>query len=482
MVKMILHALGREVRGLHEAAYLLAIFAFASQILALVRDRLLASGFGAGEALDIYYAAFRIPDFLFVSVASLVSLSVMIPFFTQKMDSSPEEAKSFISSIFSIFSIIIIGVSIIAFFLAPHILSVLFPGLKEAISFPDLVLLTRVLLLQPIFLGFSSLLASIIHVQQRFIIYAVSPLLYNIGIIFGIVTLYPLFGLVGLAYGVVLGAILHLSLQIPFIVQSGFFPRFTLKNDWVEIKKVIILSLPRTLTLSANQISLIFLVGFASLMSTGSISVFNLSLNLQSVPLTIIGASYSVAAFPTLARLFTNGDQKKFFAHITVAARHIIFWALPATVIFIMLRAQIVRVILGSGEFTWTDTRLTAAVLALFAVSLLAQSLVLLFVRGYYAAGKTMKPLIINVTSSLLVIVFAYIFIALYHNTELFRYFIESLLRVEGISGTEILMLPLAYSLALFLNASAFWILFQRDFIHFLTHSALCSCKVFLQQ
>ena len=467
MVKSILSVLQKEVRGLHEAAYVLAVFAIASQVLALLRDRIFTSQFGAGEVLDVYYAAFRIPDFIFVSVASLVSLSVLIPFLTEKLNSSKSEAREFINSIFSIFALVIISVSAVAFVFAPDILSRLFPGLVDAGKFSDLILITRIILLQPILLGFSSLLASVVHVYQRFILYAISPLLYNIGIIFGVLVLYPSYGSAGLGIGVVIGALLHLLIQIPFILKQGFLPKFSLGNRLKTIKKVMLLSLPRTLALSANQIALIMLFSFASLITVGSIAVFNLSFNLQSVPLAIIGASYSVAAFPTLVRLYTNGDREAFFSHVTIAARHIIFWSIPAIVLFIVLRAQIVRVILGSGEFTWTDTRLTAASLAFFAISLLAQSLVLLFVRCYYAAGKTLKPLIINVFSSILVIVFAYILLRVFNSYDTFRYFIESLLRVEGIEGTGVLMLPLSYSLALIINASLFWILFQRDFSKF---------------
>lgn len=464
MVKRILNVLQKEIRGLHEAAYLLGIFALLSQILALVRDRLFASQFGAGEILDVYYAAFRIPDLIFVSIASIVSLSVLIPFLTERLSESPQAGRQFISSIFSIFSILIITVSAIVFFLAPMLLKFLFPGFADEAIFADLVLITRILLIQPILFGFSSLFASVVHVHQKFILYAISPLLYNVGIILGVLVLYPLFGMAGLAYGVVFGAFMHMSLQIPFLVVSGFAPKISFKNSFAEIKRVAILSFPRTLALSSNQIALIFLTGFASVMVGGSITIFNLSFNLQSVPLAIIGVSYSIAAFPTLTRLFINGQRNQFFEHITTAARHIIFWSLPALVTFVVLRAQIVRVILGSGEFTWTDTRLTAAALALFSVSLVAQSLVLLFVRGYYAAGKTFTPVVINVFSSALIIMFSFGFVALFNNIPSWKYFIESLLRVEGIEGTVILMLPLGYSLAFIINVVLFWIVFQRDF------------------
>ena len=470
MVRRIFNLIHKEINGLHEAAYLLGAFALLSQILALFRDRLLAHFFGAGAVLDTYYAAFRLPDIIFVAIASIVSVYVLIPFLAEKSSISKLKEKEFINTIFSAFFLIIITVSVVALIFTPWLMKLFFPGLVDTAQFADLILLTRVLLLQPIFLGISNLFASITQIHRKFVLYALSPVLYNVGIIIGIVFFYPSFGFMGLGLGVVLGAVLHLAIQIPFIVKNKFLPKITLSivgTRFNDVKKVIFLSLPRTLALSAHQISLLFLISFASLMASGSIAVFNLSFNLQSVPLTIIGVSYSVAAFPTLAKMFSNGQKKDFLEQVLTASKHIIFWSFPAIVLFIILRAQIVRVILGSGEFDWADTRLTAAALALFAVSIAAQGLVLLFVRGYYAAGNTKKPLILNLISAGLVILFAFGLGKLFAGNPTFQYFIESILRVEGIEGTSVLMLPLGYSIALILNAIAFWVMFQKDFKSF---------------
>lgn len=467
MVKKILNLMHREVRGLHEAAYLLGLFALLSQILALFRDRLLAHFFGAGSTLDIYYASFRIPDIIFVSIASLVSIYVLIPFLVEKSVVSKKEEKYFINNIFSAFFLTIVAISAVVFVFTPQLTRFLFPGLVDLPQYGDLILITRILLLQPILLGLSNLLGSVTQTHQRFIIYAISPVLYNVGIIVGIIFLYPTFGLSGLAFGVVIGAFLHLIIQLPFIIGEGYLPRPIFSLDWSLIKKVVLLSLPRTLALSANQIALLILVALASLMAKGSITIFNFSYNLQSVPLSIIAVSYSVAAFPTLARLFSEGENTKFLGHVVTAARHIIFWSMPAIALFVVLRAQIVRVILGSGEFDWADTRLTAAALSLFVVSLIAQGLIILFVRGYYASGNTRKPLIVNVTGAFLVIIFAVTFSKLFENYPLWQYFFESLLRIEGIPGTEIVMLPLGYSLAVIITGITFWFLFQRDFHSF---------------
>ena len=467
MVKRIIKLLNREISGLHEAAYLLGAFTFASQLLALVRDRALASFFGAGETLDIYYAAFRIPDFIFITVASIVSISVLIPFLADKSREENGGMQNFIDGVFTVFFGFISLVSLVVFFLAPFIVEKMFPGFGET-ALTEAISLTRILLLSPILLGLSNLFASIIQLNRKFLIYAISPVLYNLGIIFGIYFLYPSFGLNGLGAGVVLGAFLHLIIQIPVASSVGLLPKFTSKINYKDIKKVTLLSLPRTLTMSANQIAFFFLVALASSVGVGSIAVFNLSFNIQSVPMGIIGVSYSVAAFPTLARLFSAGEKQKFLNQMISASRHIIFWSLPALSLFIVLRAQIVRTILGSGQFDWSDTRLTAACLAMFAFSVTAQSLILLFIRGYYAMGNTKRPLLINISSSLSIIVFAFLFSWLFEQYDVFRYFVEHMFRVEDLFGTTVLMLAFSYSLGTMLNAILLMVMFEKDFDKFI--------------
>ncbi|HVS79916.1 MAG TPA: lipid II flippase MurJ, partial [Candidatus Paceibacterota bacterium] len=281
MVKKIFQFLQKEISGLHSAAYLLAMSALLSQILGLLRDRLLASYFGAGNTLDIYYAAFRIPDFLFISVGSMVSVAVLIPFMMERMKSGPEEGKRFLSNVFSFFSLFIVVVCGIAFFLIPVLSAKIFPGF-DASSLAKVVMLTRIILLSPIFLGLSNLLGTLTQMYQRFFLYSLSPIVYNIGIISGVIFFYPIFGIPGLAYGVVLGALAHFAVQAPFIVGHGLFPRLTLRFDMKEIKKVFLVSLPRTFALGSDNISVMFLLSIASLMASGSIAIFSFSYNLQS--------------------------------------------------------------------------------------------------------------------------------------------------------------------------------------------------------
>ncbi|MEK7634834.1 MAG: lipid II flippase MurJ [Patescibacteria group bacterium] len=463
MVKRILGIFHKEISGLHQAAYLLGFFALCSQILALVRDRILASQFGATSTLDLYYAAFRIPDFIFITVGSMVSVSVLIPFIIERSQKDGDGGKKFISNIFSFFFLFIVATCAVVFFFVPSLCKYLFPGFDPS-NLSQVISLTRVLLLSPIFLGLSNIFGTLTQARKRFFLFALSPIFYNLAIIAGIIYLYPKFGLIGLVYGVILGAFFHFAIQIPFVIQHGICPKFEFKYNWSDIKKVLFISVPRTFTLGSDNISMMFLISFASLMTAGSIAVFNFSFNLQSVPLTIIGVSYSLAAFPILIQTYLSGDLKKFTEQMINSARHIIFWSVPIVTLFIVLRAQIVRTILGAGHFNWYNTRLTAAALAIFAASIIFQNLTLLFVRAYYAAGNTKKPLIAKGINALFTVALGYGFMVLYTKSPLFKDIMETALRVKDIPGTIILTLPLGWSIGEFFNMVVLWTLFQKDF------------------
>lgn len=451
MVRRVLNLVYREVRGLHQAAYVLALFAFGSQILALVRDRLLANEFGAGAALDMYYAAFRIPDLLYVLFASTLSVYVLIPFVARHQKAGqPAAAQALLSQIFTLFLILYAGIALVLFVLTPTIVPVLFPGITDQALLTTLV---RILLLQPLFLGISSLFGVVTQLGHRFVLYAISPLIYNVGIIFGIVFLYPLLGLSGLTIGVVLGALGHMAIQWPLVRQSDLAFSFMRRINWDEVGAVLRTSIPRALTLSLNQLVLLVLVGFASVMAAGSVSVFQFAYNLQSVPLAVIGASYSVAAFPLLAELHAAKNFQLFTAHITTALRHILFWSVPAVVLVIVLRAQIVRVVLGTGAFDWGDTRLTAAVLAVLIVALASHAINLLMIRALYAGGNTLKPLLVSLISAGVALAMSYGFVLFYNTNDALRVTVTEIMRVPDVIGSEVLALAFGYTVSVSLQS-----------------------------
>ncbi len=464
MVKRWFSFIGQEIRGLHEAAYLLAIFAALSLVLALIRDKLLAYTFGAGQALDVYYAAFRIPDLIFATIGSLVSASILLPYFIERFETSKEKGRLFSDSIFTVFFVAMALVSALVFIIAPWLIPKVLPGFANDPILPDLILSTRIMLFSPFFLGLSNLFSSLTQMRHRFLVYAVSPVVYNAGIIAGLIFGYPIFGIAGLAIGVALGAILHFGVQIPFMLHENITPRFTLDIQWSNLKKIIMTTLPRTFTLSASQLASFILVSLASIMATGSISVYNFAFNLQSVPLTLIGASYSSAVFPTLSRLLFKGDIATFKEKMIISARHIIFWSMPLTVLFIVLRAQIVRTVLGAGKFDWPDTRLTAAMLALFMVSTIGQSLIVLFVKSFYAEGKTARPLLINTVSAVVMALCGFLLYKAFYLYPIFGYFLEFLLKVDGQVGTSVLTLALAYTIGIIVSTILHWYVYEKQY------------------
>ena len=449
-----------EVGGLQRGAGVLALFAVFSSILALARDRLLAYFFGASTTLDLYYAGFRIPDLIFVATGALVSVYILIPELARRSEHGRFDYIDTIVAGFSLLAALIAGAALVC---APQLLALLFPQLVAHGFLAELTLLTRIMLLQPILLGFSNIFAAVTQSRKRYLLYSLSPLLYNAGIIFGTVVLYPVFGISGLAWGVVLGALLHAGIQLPSIFSDGYFRRFPRLIEIRALVDTMIISIPRALALSMSEIAELGLIALSGALAPGSISIFVFAYNLQAVPLSVIGASYSVAAFPSLAAALAAGKRDEFIAQVATAARHVVFWSLPATALIIVLRAHIVRVILGSGAFNWTDTRLTAAAFALFAFSLVAQSLTLLVVRAYYAAGRTFVPFFVSAATAAVTILFGAAAVGSLH-VQFILATATALLRVADVPGIGVLALAFAYTFVSILGLLALLIHFEHRF------------------
>ncbi len=441
MVRRIFERIVAPVRGLHQAAYLLAALTLASQALALLRDRTFAHTFGAGQVLDLYYAAFRVPDLVFALVSSLVSAYVIIPRITgMDREATRRILSESASFLFGFGGLICV---VLAIFM-PQFLALLYPNLVASAHQAEFVLLSRILLLQPILLGLSGVLASVTQVHRRFILFALSPVLYNLGIILGAVLLYPLWGLPGIGIGVVIGAIAYLAVNIPVIVEASVIPRLV----WPKFSFMMPImrdSIPRSLALGMGSVTALVLTSLASRIGTGAVSVFTFAGNLEAVPLSLIGASYAVAAFPALSEASALENRSEFTRILSSSARHIILWSVVAIGLISVLRAHIVRIILGTGAFDWNATRLTAALLVVLTVGLVAQGLVLLFSRALYAARQSWRPLMYQLAGGVLTVICAVTFLSM-KNTGLHAS-LAVLLRVSDVHGTAIILLALAATL-----------------------------------
>jgi putative peptidoglycan lipid II flippase len=441
MVRRFLERIAAPIRGLHQAAYLLAGLTLASQALALLRDRVFAHAFGAGEVLDLYYSAFRVPDLVFALVSSLVSAYVIIPRITgMDRESTRRLLSESATFLFGLGGLICVFLAIFM----PQFLSLLYPNLISSPYQAEFILLGRILLIQPILLGLSGIFSSVTQVHRRFTLFAISPVLYNLGIIIGAVFLYPYFGLPGIGIGVVIGAFAYLSVNIPVLIKADVIPLLRIPT-FSTMMPVIRDSIPRSLALGMGSITALFLTAIASRIGTGSVSVFTFASNLEAVPLALIGASYAIAAFPALSEASALERREEFTNILSASARHIILWSIVSLGLIVVLRAHLVRVILGTGAFDWDATRLTAALLAILAVGLVAQGLVLLFSRALYAVRQSWRPLIYQTAGALLTVFLAIIFLA-FPSTGM-PDSLAHLLRVSDVGGTSILLLALAATL-----------------------------------
>ncbi len=460
MVSKFLKLFHRDIVSMNQAALVLAVFSVLSQVFGLVRDRLLASMVGPGAALDVYYAAFRVPDFIYNSFGALFSVTVLIPFISECLreegEGKPTTIRAFLNSIYTVYLWGMGLICLILICIMPWLAHITAPGFN-AVQLADLVLFSRIMLISPFLFGLSSLLSSFAQVQKKFFAFAIAPLFYNAGILIGVIFLRPMWGMLGVVFGVAIGALMHFAVQLPTLVALKKIPALTRTVDWKIIKRVMTLSLPRTLGSSLTSITFLIMAAIASLIAAGSISVFQLSYNIENSPLLIFGISYAVAAFPTMARLFADGEKKEMMAVLYRTTRNLFFLTVPVGLMMIVLRAHIVRLLLGAGEFSWNDTRLVAASVALFCISVTAQSMVLLLVRAFFATGDTWSPLKVNLWAVVGTGLAALGLVYSYHHILGFRYFIDALLRLEDVTGASVVLLSLAFSIGQIGNAIALW-------------------------
>ena len=267
------------------------------------------------------------------------------------------------------------------------------------------------MLISPIFFGISNIFSGILNSHKRFIAYSIAPVLYNIGIIIGALLFVPRWGIYGLTVGVVIGSILHMLVQLPAVYMSGFKYHFSIDIFHQGVKKILKLMIPRTLGLAVAQLNLWVITILASFTSEGGISIFNLSNNIQSLPIGIFGIAFAVSSFPYLAESFSKNNLNKFKDYFSKTFCKILFFVIPASILLLLERAQVVRLILGTGKFDWEDTYLTAQSLGYFSIGIFAQALIPLVARAFYSIQDTKTPVIISIISVLINIVASFILI-----------------------------------------------------------------------
>jgi len=452
---MIKRIFNHSTKNITRASFILATLNFLAKILGLLRNLTLREVFGIGETLDLYFTAFRLPDLVYtIFIVGGTSVS-LIPIFASLYAKSKEKAFDLVNNLIFSFLLILSVISIFLFIFAPQIMRIFAPGFKGE-SFSTLVFLTRVMLLSPIILGISNVLGSVLQYFSQFLAFGLAPIFYNLGIIFGALFLTKIFAEKALAFGVILGAILHLLVQIPGAIFSGLKPKFILNFKDKNLKNVFKLMIPRNLSLVLGEINLIFLTAVGSLIPRGSITIFNFANDIRYFPVYLFGISFATASFPYFSKKVAKNQEDKFKEKFFSTFNQSLFLLLPISFLFFLLRAQIIRVIygadiLGKNPLSWSETRLLAATFGILSLSIFPQGLLYLLSRAFFAKKDTITPLKITSLSFILMVISVFIFLHYLSFENPFSLLLAKILKIQGLA-IQVLALPLAVSLGTFFS------------------------------
>ena len=444
------------------SAMLLAASSLVSAFLGLMRNRLLGNQFGASGETDIYFAAFRIPDFIYGIVIMGGITVAFLPLFAEYASRGKEEAWEFVNNLLHVLLVVLGAFCVLLAIFAPLLMELVAPGFGPEQK-ASAITLTRLLFLSPVLFGISSVLSGVLQYHNRFIVYALAPILYNLGIIAGIVFLAPSMGVLGVGVGVIGGAGLHLLIQLPSFFASGFIWKFAFRPKDPSIAKVLRLALPRIPGAMGYQLNVIVMTALASMLSAGSITVFAFANDLQSFPINLIGVPFAIALFPALSRAFAEKKEADMKAAFASALRYVILLVLPIAGLMFLFRAAVVQLSYGVGNFDVEDANLTAALFGVFALGVVFQALIPLLARAFFAMQDTKTPTVIGLSSVALNIFFAVSLIMILQTSGLPAW-LSSFLGLSHGSDARVLAFPFALFLSGLFQCSMLGLFLKKKF------------------
>ncbi|HNQ16535.1 MAG TPA: murein biosynthesis integral membrane protein MurJ [Candidatus Woesebacteria bacterium] len=407
--------LERQQTTILSAALIIGIANIISSIAGLIRERLLISYFfDTSESrlnLEAFQVAFQIPDALFqLLVLGAVSAS-FIPIFTHLKKRDSKTAFASASIIMNVVLLVFVLVSAVIFvFAEPLTLFRTGSGFTPE-QLAVAVQLTKIMLFAQFFFAISNFLSGILQSYQRFIVPALAPILYNFGIILGVALFSQNFGIYAAGIGVIIGALLHMAIQLPFAYLLGF--RFTLSFNLSSpgVKKLFSLMPPRFITYAINELQQLSLGFFATSLGNLSFFVIRLALRLMTIPIRIFGVPIGQASLSFLSEESTDEDYNRFRSLLTQSLNHVAFLAFPASMLLLILRIPIVRLVFGASNLPWETTLATGRVVAIISLSVVAQALVQLLIRGFHALNDTKTPLYITLVTAITYLIGCWFFV-----------------------------------------------------------------------
>ncbi len=390
----------KKQNSILSASLVLAVAFGISSILGLLRNRFLYARFYSCcvADLDVFNAAFRVPDLIFKLLVTGVLSASFIPVFSSYLHKSKKTADELASTVINILLIAFSIISVIAFIFMKPISGLIASGFT-ANQLALMVNLSRILLFAQIFFLLSNFIAAILQVNQIFIIPALSPIIYNIFIIVSIYTLAPIFGIYGVAIGTIVGAFFHLAIQIPVLRRQGFNYHLKISLKLAGVREIFRLMVPRILSLGLGEIESTVTLFFASSLTSGSISLLNLALQFMYLPSRIFGTTVGQASLPALSKNIARNDLNSFRNTVNKIINQSLFLALPISALILVERVSIIRILYGSQEFPWSATILTSRILAFLIPGIVCQALIQILVRAFYALHNTKAPFFISLIS-----------------------------------------------------------------------------------
>jgi putative peptidoglycan lipid II flippase len=398
---------GATTRMLARAGLVVTVAFAISRILGYLRYVVIAAAVPDPSQLDSFFAAFRIPDFLFQLVAAGALSSAMIPV-VAGLFARDEDAHAWrvVSTVTTLMLSVLAVLALLVLVFAPVLVPVITPGFDEA-QLAQTVELTRVMVLAPLFLAAGAVATSVLNARGRFGAAALAPIVYNVAIIIGALLFVPPFGVVGLAIGVVLGALGHLLVQLPVMRQIG--ARITPRVDVgdAEARRTLVLMAPRALGLGAVQIVFLVMTSLASSLATGAIAAFTFAFAVLQIPIGVIGVPLGIVLLPSLSRESALDDADAFRRLLLRALRLLAFVMVPITAIGFVVAGDVTRLLFDYGATDKPLLDATSAALQAFLLGLTAHSLIAVLARAFYARQDTLTPVLAALAAVAVDIAFA---------------------------------------------------------------------------
>lgn len=399
--RQIHHLLNGKQKSISSATIVLAVTFALSAILGFLRSRFLYSRFFTCcvQELDAYNAAFRLPDLVFKLLVSGALSASFIPVFASYLHQDKNKANQIASTVINLLFLVFIFICLVLYLYARPLSGLVAKGFS-----PDqldlMARLSRVLLLAQIFFLVSNFFTAILQVKQHFVIPALSPLVYNLFIILSIFTLTPHFGIQGVVYGAVIGAFFHFLIQFPLVRRSGFNYSLIIRYRLSGVREIIRLMIPRTIAIGLSDIqNAIVNLYFASTLSSGSISLFDLAYQIINLPSRIFATTVGQASLPILSRAVAQNNLDRFRRIVNRALIQSLYIATPIAILILVQRLTIIRLAFGARQFPWSASIQTAKILAFLLPIIVCQTITQILIRAFYAIHNTKTPLYISLVS-----------------------------------------------------------------------------------